>query len=82
MEEESFVILQIHMLMDGFQIELHPIVAANEGQFIRDRLAELLPELAKQLKNPVDVREIGIADGQARAILFKITGNPDRKKAH
>jgi hypothetical protein len=82
MREESVLILEIHMMTDGFQIEVHPLVAADEGQFVRDRLAELLPELAKQLKNPSAPREIDVADGHARAILYEVTGNPDRKKAH
>jgi len=78
---EGVEVMKIVMYPDGFQIEMHPLVAEPEGEFVRDRLAELMPAILKQLKNPDQVQEVSIDGGNAHGVLWPVqtNSNPNKK---
>jgi hypothetical protein len=76
-------VMKIVMLPDGFKIEIHPLVVEEEGAFVRDRLVEMLPAILKQLKDPDQVQEIPMDDGNVVGVLWPIQTNSNpNKKAH
>ena len=79
---ERIEILKIFMLPDGFEIEVHPLIPRDEGEFIRDRLAEMLPVLAAQIGDPATARKFPMADGNAYGVLFEVTNRDQTKKPH
>jgi hypothetical protein len=81
--EKRVEVLAVYMFEDGFSIEVHPLVTTDDGEFVRDRLIELLPVFAKQLKNPDSVREVKTENGISYGVLWPVhSNNENRKKAN
>jgi len=70
------------MLQDGFEIEVHPLIPREEGAFVRDRLAEMLPVLAMQIGDPETARKFPMAKGNAYGVLYEIIDRDQTKKPH
>ena len=79
---ERIEILKIFMLPDGFEIEVHPLIPRDEGEFVRDRLAEMLPVLATQIGDPETARKFSMAKGNAYGVLYEVTNRDKTKKPH
>jgi hypothetical protein len=79
---ERVEILRIFMLQDGFEIEVHPLIPREEGAFVRDRLAEMLPVLVEQIADPETARKIPMVKGNAYGVLYEITDRDQTKKPH
>ena len=74
-------VLAIYMLEDGFQIEAHPLVTTPDGEFVRERLIDMLPVIVKQLKNPYDAHKVKNSKGDEYGVLWPIQNlqEPNRK---
>ena len=74
-------ILTIYMLEDGFQIEAHPLISEPDGEFVRERLIDMLPVIVQQLKNPYDAHKVKNSKGDEYGVLWPIQGlqEPNRK---
>lgn len=57
-QNKEISIFEVFMLRDGFGVSIHPLIETEEGEFVRNRLAEMLPEIAKQILNPTLITEI------------------------
>jgi hypothetical protein len=79
---ERVEILKIFMLPDGFEIEVHHLIPRDEGEFVRDRLAEMLPILATQIGDPETARKFSMDQGNAYGVLYEVTNRDKTKKPH
>jgi hypothetical protein len=62
-QNKEISIFEVFMLPDGFGVSIHPLIETEEGEFVRNRLAEMLPEIAKQILNPTPITEIAVEGG-------------------
>lgn len=62
-QNKQISIFEVVMLPDGFGVSIHPLIETEEWEFVRNRLAEMLPEIAKQILNPSAVTEVAIDGG-------------------
>lgn len=74
-EDRGISIFEVVMLPDGFGVSTHPLLDTEEGEFVRHRLAEMLPELAKQLINPTSVESFEIDDGIVQGTIVMVNKN-------
>ena len=73
-------VLAIYMLEDGFQIEAHPLITTPDGEFVKERLIDMLPVIVQQLKNPDDTHKVKNSDGHEYGVLWPIYSSQEANK--
>jgi hypothetical protein len=82
MDHKEISLLEILMLPDGFAVKAHPMLHNPDMGFVRNRLVEILPVLAEQLRSPSETAVIEIKEGELTGAILMVNQDFMAKTKH